>query len=616
MPPKKKGKRSKKQSRAEKRAEAERLAEEQRQKELAELEELERERELERQRQYEEEARRRREEEKARLDIEEVDLNGFLNERALQLDRENEAFKAEEEWDRYLECSPLPDPATEHELTTWLSLWKDKREWDTAECLDLCEKTACVVDDIMRHYSKAQVQFDKGSMEHFLQYRKDYREMIIEKMDQMTAFVLQHADEYATAKNEVQIATKTDHFKYGLWVNLARNPRVKQVEFADLEMSCDLTKALAIASIGIRLTLFDYDRCSEDNPGKFVPLGGVFTYDLLTLPPASKKVKSWTLRQVTHLAERTQPLPYPLQSASGEPSGVPANITPIRCSYVLPGNVLLREDTPTVGWFDEEAGQWKTDGITETRYDEVTREVSFQTIHLAPMAVLQNRYPDLRFERWELQPTGVNKAVFTLHLTGRDVAIEIGAGYARLLTPKDKELNELHTSRMPVADMLRRLAKCGMYILPSDDDVTFLNGSNVKDPELLQTLFKDMSYFVPSYAFVWSRWNREGGLSSSSCVFRVKEFLKWDAPLKLDEDEVWRTVMYNSNNDVMFINATESLDAFDNSIAEGEKSHLSLYNTLQPSQSPEAVQRVNEASARFTESVREILDLLRVLDFC
>lgn len=504
--------------------------------------------------------------------------NSYTRERKIALVAESNEFFEKESWEKYIACSPLPHPEVEHEITAWISLWRDRKEEELGECLGLAESTAQTVDELVQVLAKKEAERDYVAAENLSGYRQQLRSVTEDRINLMTAGILQVADVYATAKNEVQLHHQTPHIRYGLWVNLARNPRVKQIDFENLHFSCEITKSLAIANIAIRLTHTTYDSRTEGANNKHVPLGGIFSYDLLALPAAPKRVKAWTLRQVTQLSTTLQRLPYPLQSS--DPAGGVQTVTPIRISYALPAECLLKEEVPTIGWWDEAAKEWKTDGVTEPRFDESTRTVSCLTTHLGPIAVLLNRYPDLRFERWELQPTGPDRAVFTLHVTGRDVAIEVAPGGARLITPKDKELTELQTNLMPVRFLLHRLSQCGIYILPSEEDIHKLNGANVKDRNLLFAMHQDISLFAASYAFASSRWNREGAIGSRACVFRTKEYLKFDAPLRLDEDELWYSVLYKDNHDVLLIAATESADSYDDTLVEGQHYHLSLYNTL------------------------------------
>lgn len=89
------------------------------------------------------------------------------------------------------------------------------------------------------------------------------RELTQQRLDAVTAHLLQHADELQNAKGEVVICaqsptgTTTQHpqcaaAKLGLWVNLAKNPRFKTIQIPQLGITAELPKPLALASIAVR----------------------------------------------------------------------------------------------------------------------------------------------------------------------------------------------------------------------------------------------------------------------------------------------------------------------------------------------------------------------------
>lgn len=112
-------------------------------------------------------------------------------------------------------------------------------------------------------------------------------------------------------------------------------------------------------------------------PSDYLSLGGILSVELLSLPPPPKKVKGWTLRQVTGPLGTLTKLNYPptnnsvpavapnaavggaLDSQttvnSTQVQGLSANATewsPLRISFLLPSNILLREELPTVACWD------------------------------------------------------------------------------------------------------------------------------------------------------------------------------------------------------------------------------------------------------------------------
>lgn len=56
------------------------------------------------------------------------------------------------------------------------------------------------------------------------------------RLDRVTAHLLQHSDEFANDKGEVQLGTRQGGYEYAIWVNTSKNPRLKAVELAALQV--------------------------------------------------------------------------------------------------------------------------------------------------------------------------------------------------------------------------------------------------------------------------------------------------------------------------------------------------------------------------------------------
>ena len=171
---------------------------------------------------------------------------------------------------------------------------------------------------------------------------------------------------------------------------------MKSIDFAELLISTELPKSLALASIAIRAMHFTVDTLSTGKPPaagftSFMALGGVLSLELLTLPPPTKKVKGWTLRQVTALCTTVHRQPYPLPSSAGDANSAPMSNTaqPLRVTYVVPTSVLVPDAAHQVGWFDPEAQAWKTDGVSDISFNPDSRALSFLTQRLTSLALLQ-----------------------------------------------------------------------------------------------------------------------------------------------------------------------------------------------------------------------------------
>jgi cancer susceptibility candidate protein 1 len=88
------------------------------------------------------------------------------------------------------------------------------------------------------------------------------------------------------------------------------------------------------------------------------------TLELLALPPPPKKVRGWTLRQITPLAYSISKLTYPpsvgigvdtpmnLLQSVGQNQLAQQGWPPLKVTYSLPSNVVIR-NLPIVAWWDE-----------------------------------------------------------------------------------------------------------------------------------------------------------------------------------------------------------------------------------------------------------------------
>merc|ERR1719174_3354852 len=77
--------------------------------------------------------------------------------------------------------------------------------------------------------------------------------------------------------------------------------------------------------------------------------------DLLSIPPFSKKVKGWTIRQIPPPGQELTRLAYPNRDhATTSTSGA---LQPCKIEYKVPAHVLVRKN-PTISWWDPQTQQW------------------------------------------------------------------------------------------------------------------------------------------------------------------------------------------------------------------------------------------------------------------
>ena len=100
------------------------------------------------------------------------------------------------QWLKFLKCDMLPDPYYEKEITTHLTLWREKKELTLQECALNCqeaenvrERMIQITSEIMKILSEAQSEFNNERIMWCINYINQLRKMARHKIDELTAFI-------------------------------------------------------------------------------------------------------------------------------------------------------------------------------------------------------------------------------------------------------------------------------------------------------------------------------------------------------------------------------------------------------------------------------------------
>ena len=61
-----------------------------------------------------------------------------------------------------------------------------------------------------------------------------------------------------------------------------------------------------------------------------MPVGGILHFDVLEMPSQAKRIRKWTMRNISTMAEDMKRLGYPLSFGEGTSSAVSAASTQVR----------------------------------------------------------------------------------------------------------------------------------------------------------------------------------------------------------------------------------------------------------------------------------------------
>ena len=518
-------------------------------------------------------------------------------------------------------------------MNTFLSEWREKPNEGVELTMPDCVLASELLQQLHTACAAAAARGDDAEAEWQLDLQLKLREMLQQKLDGATAHFLQRADEYSTGKTEI-IACVPGHLcRFGLWVNM-KNPRLKSIEYTDLQASCELPKSLALASVAVRVThlhvdlLTPYD-AATDGSNAFVTLGGVFSIQLLGLPPAAKKVKGWTLRPVTELTSNVQRLPYPIPPAGADAAAAAAAVgtaPPLRLSYPVPAHVLLPE-TVQVGWWDAEGGAWRTEGVSQVSFDTETRVVSFMSTRLVSLAVVQPASIEFPYRNWLITPIDLVSCSLVLRTQRHTVHFELSAAGCTLLQPRLPELEPLLDTPMTPTTLLLRLRDCGINLCPVDGDTAQLSHAQLvpKERELERELHAMLVTLLPRYQLAPSKWNSSLGESKTLVRLAVKkvEDLDLDAEIGGEgakaEDEFaksdphWPTMIF-ARRYVALSKALDTDAECNEAPRDGHVAHSTPFECV-VIDDPDLRLELNMSSRIYQDNVRQLLDQLRLFSF-
>ena len=410
----------------------------------------------------------------------------------------------------------------------------------------------------------------------------------------------------------------------------AKNPRIKSINFDELNIGAELPKALALASIAVRVVHYATDIVSpyatEETAAtsEWMTLGGVLDVDLLTLPPPSKKIKGWTMRPVTEMTTSVVRMSYPVPAADGT-LPAPGTAPPLRLNYDIDPSVIMPDKVEHVGYWVADKQVWspsvETESIFDVEYAAESRTLSFNTTTLTSLALLQPTHLELPYKQWIFSPSSATAGALHLKTQRFDLSIEISAAGCTLRQPDRPELAALIGVPMAASKLVLRLRACGINLQPRDADARKLSRITPKEAALEKDLHEALTPLVCRYQLAPSKWNQSRG----SKKFAVR--LSPSEPSFDADDEVapppsdpyapalgdWPCLEYSKKRAVLI----EALDAdatCDETPAKGGVAHSTPLECVKPDD-PEILNTIFSSSRLYQDTVRQLMDELRLFSF-
>nr|CCA27356.1 conserved hypothetical protein [Albugo laibachii Nc14] len=601
--------------------------------ELIQLEEERKLKELELAKQRQLEAKNR-ESELLRLAIEEETSRERIELHQKRLELKLGSLKAAQDWERYLKCESRPAADIEGDVNAFLNAWSADMSTDLHHVTECCDTSCLVIDDLTFVGMEALAVDNMALVQQSFAFVDHIQRQIHTKFEFVMAHLLQFADEFTqvNSRNEVKVTSASIHhrIRIGFWINLIpKSSRNRKVDFNDLGISVDLPKSLIAQSLALQVACVPFDAFSAA-PGctsATIAMGGVFTVELLHLPPPPIRARGWTIRELSSSPQDTPVnvrMTYPLEGL------VTSATLPIKISILLPSEVVI---SPTqslrVGsWYSQE-NRWAEEGIDEITYSPETHILTFNTLQLSNLAILQQRNVNILKRQWKIRLTNSEDpsqdtpyVSLKMQTDTHDlIHIEISERGCRLKDISNLHLPSLQSDFFPPGVLLTKMTKAGVLLSP--DHILSENWPNPKIKKLEDRVIKELLSIVFAYEITLGHistnentlkeWTQLASWSESHILFSICEIfcpyfnsMEKDHPSKAFPIHVLASVDEEvAGNGIKF-----TLDQCIGS--EGLSSYTHLINAVDSIATLDAKERMRHPNELLEFNLLKLLSLLRI----
>ncbi|KAJ3338328.1 hypothetical protein HDU93_009628 [Gonapodya sp. JEL0774] len=494
--------------------------------------------------------------EQATFEAESQEIKRILDTKTAELTSLENSIRAKAEWQSFQDCSHLPNPASDREMNTYLSHYREEpvvcgektNLHSVTDRLGEIEELCSVLEN---EISMALDLGNEKQVDRLLDHLWSTRKEPNRKWELITAHVLQilvlnnqHMDLFSPGQgpNEnFHLTNVTKGYKLAIWSNLTRNPRHKTLDFSELSISATLPKPIILSNLAIRFLhetsgtvapMYDL----YQSPGQhWSVIGGVLNLDLVELPDSPHVVNNWTVRQ----SMERSPTEVVEDSQNGD-EGVTAGQWAISLSFRIPASCFVSKDKAKVMWWDDSARKWREDGIEQTDIELESGIVKFRTTNFKPTAVVQDAFLEYPLEDWQIRPTAsANHAILTVRGRFNEIEIEIGEGECRLLKPRiirsgRAELAGLDNEAwFQPSILLHKMSRLGLaFIGPRTMKGVDLDVLKLKNPIGEDIMASGISICCPAYEFRRSPDN--SSLSVNRCAIQFRQLNSQGIPVMAD----------------------------------------------------------------------------------
>lgn len=616
-----------------------------------------------------------REAELARLDEEHQILSDKLGAHVGQLAAELEYEMDYKHWLKYRDAPEEPAAVSERDMNTFITLMSDMEVTDMQESMEIVKKVENAAHSVEEVWGDALAdsQSKTEALSRSCAYIDKFAGLIFSQIDTACAHVLRFADAQLNDRSEMTVEEVGGKVSFGMWGSW-NDPRPirKALQFEKLGVQLDIPKQVLSQGVLIHrvirmpiesISFSAYE--SPNNPTKAdsirnntkIILGDVIYLDLLTPPNQAfpLRAKKWTLRDKSAAAFTVRKTPYP-------------SSVPCRCFFKVPDEVIMSDDVKVALW-DENANDWTDEGLGDYQYAESTRLAQFYITGVGMVALIRPRSGEFPYRGWSLKPMrDINTEIeamektyradprmknkgndsersaferharLTLDTINHQIVIDVIGTSCKLVGPDRKEFSNLLGVELTPGVLLMRLQRRGINLMPTENDLSNVEGIATKNPALNLEVLQQVSRCANAFEFqsssAWGDQDRRPGQvgllvrESSAYTSMGEEGGGFDFECVLAEmdghsesclhaPDISPDAFPMSTNGVKFTlvmgNEYGNKTRFSNKPRPAEVSHLELAAAMSTRTTIEAQERMQRANVRFQNTVYILLRMINPL---
>uniref|UniRef100_UPI00398F63D6 dynein axonemal intermediate chain 7 n=1 Tax=Pristiophorus japonicus TaxID=55135 RepID=UPI00398F63D6 len=351
------------------------------------------------------------------------------------------------------------------------------------------------------------------------------------------------------------------------------------------------------------------DECVVDFK-QYTPLGGVYYFDVLKLPPQPKFVKGWRIVQLSETGLEC----YPCQPGSTRGDTSTLGSTDERESENFCDSCAgIVMKLPPKAWFFEQpkparwnpiGKQWRTDGFHFITFDPLEELLSFKMDTFNIFTLIQRYHINMPFQSWEIRPLAENEAILTVDAFFTKVEIRIKDLCQLCPVPLEDNLSHIRGKWMTASALIISMINAGLNIFPGAESEKYIR-INRKNKQLELDMYTQMALVISAMAFKWSKWNLFSDYEE--IIFQACENLNGE----MVADDDWSVYMSRTERSHK-LKMKESSEELSNEIAENAELYSNLYHMMKGVASDAAKERILNTNHLFFTSVNEMLEATKL----